>query len=190
MARNFGLVAGVLALCLAGCATGTGQRMAMPSEPTMPQVRAISTYSFGDSREPLVVVEDMVAASIDSGAERAKLAAELSALLMSDATRDAKHFACRQLALIGGAENVPAIAPLLNDPRMADMARYALEPIPGREADQALINALDTAPADVKVGIINTLARRHSSRGLDAVRDYVDDANPEVAAAARDALSG
>lgn len=151
-------------------------------------VAAVKTYKIGDSREPLTVVQRMVKESLKSPEESRAMAAQLAALLGSDATLDAKQFACRQLVFVGSEENVPAIAPLLLDEKTADMARYALEPMQGAAVDQALIDALDKAPDAAKVGIINSLSARRSGAARDSLRALTKSANPAVADAAKAAL--
>ena len=49
-----------------------------------------------------------------------------------------KALACKQLAIYGAKDAVPALAPLLSDPELASWARIALEAIPGPAADAAL----------------------------------------------------
>jgi len=150
------------------------------------QLTAIKPYTFGQSREPLSVVADMVKAALASAEESQKLAAQLAALLGTDATLDCKQFVCRQLAIIGGPGNVPAIVPLLANAETVDMARYALQPIPGAEVDQALIAALAASADKARVGIINTLGDRRSESAVDAIAPAMtgDDAMAAEAALA------
>ena len=148
----------------------------------------IATYEFGQSREPLSVVADLVREALASPAATKDMAAKLAAILGTDATRDCKQFVCRQLAIAGGPENVPALAPLLTNAEMSDMARYALERIPGGEVDAALLAALPNAPAGARVGIINSLGARQCGGAVDTLAGLVGDANPEIAKAAIAAL--
>ena len=68
---------------------------------------------------------------------------KLIAILQSEAPKAEKAIACKQLAIHGTAQSVPALAPLLADPQLASWARIALEAIPGPEADAALRQAID-----------------------------------------------
>src|SRR5437763_1340864 len=63
---------------------------------------------------------------------------KLIAILQSDAPPQDKAIPCKQLAIYGDKEAVPALAPLLANKDLASWARIALEAIPGPEADQAL----------------------------------------------------
>jgi hypothetical protein len=150
---------------------------------------AVKSYEFGMSRGPLRAVEDMVRAVIDSPRERARLAASLASLLDdSDTTLAAKDFVCRQLWLIGTAAEVPYVEPLLYDPATADMARYALERIPGARVDRALIAALGKTDGAVQAGIINTLGARRAQGARSALAELSRGPDPVVAEAARAAL--
>ena len=166
-------------------ALASGNGVAQTAEEAVPK---IASYAFGQSREPLTVVEDLVKASADDPDSRGVLAAELTALLGTDATFEAKRFACRQLALIGSAANVPALAALLESSETADMARYALERVPGNEADSALLAALPKAQTSVKTGIVNSLGERRCAAAVADLRALATDSNTNLAGAAIAAL--
>jgi len=75
----------------------------------------------------------------------------------SAASRD---FVCRMLRLIGSPACVPALAPMLSDPKLADQARYALELISGAEVDTVLKSALGKLSGDAKIGLEGTIKAR------------------------------
>ena len=51
-------------------------------------------------------------------------------MLRSDAPPQDKAIPCKQLAIYGSKEAVPALAALLSNPELASLARIALEAIP------------------------------------------------------------
>jgi HEAT repeat protein len=65
--------------------------------------------------------------------------------------------ACRALGFVGGPDSVPVLAALALKAETTDAARYALERIPGGEADAALVAGLDKAGGYVKRGIVFSL---------------------------------
>jgi HEAT repeat protein len=77
--------------------------------------------------------------------------------------------ACRALSLIGSADSVPALAALALKPDTTDAARYALERIPGGEADAALLAAMDKAVGDVKRGLVFSLGARGVNAAVPAL---------------------
>ena len=182
--RTVILIATIAAM---GCAT-MGSQGSVPSQPTMPAVQALADYHFGDSREALTVVEVLVRDAANGGSDAGALADDLAALVVSGATPEARLFACRQLALIGSDRHVTALAPLLVNPETSDMARYALEPIPGRKVDRAFLDALAAAPASIKPGLINSLGARAAGRAANALEAYAESGDPVIAEAARSAL--
>lgn len=151
-------------------------------------VAGIKGYKFGQSTAPLNSVEGMVTDSLGNADARKKIAALLAALLSSDATRDANIFACRQLAMCGGAETVPALAALLTNIESSNMARIALERIPGAEADAALIDALGKADAPSKIGIVNSLGARKAASAVSAIAPLLKSKDPQLAESAAAAL--
>src|SRR5688572_12090621 len=94
------------------------------------------------------------AANAESAAEKKR---KLIAVLKSDAPPGEKAISCKQLAIYGDKEAVPAIAPLLGDKDLASWARIALEAIPGPEADEALREALPKLQGNLLVGTMNSI---------------------------------
>jgi hypothetical protein len=189
----------------AGCAT-TPAKQAAPVAPAAPKseaapaapanvpqandaIAAMKTYTFGQSREPLAKVDEVVKDAMQSPEASRAVAQQLAALLSSDATPDAKSYACKKLVFVASEEDVPAIAPLLLDEKLSDMARYAIEPIQGPAADSALIDALGKAPDSAKVGIANSLGMRKTAAARPELEKLVHSRNRALAAAAKDALA-
>ena len=130
--------------------------------------KQLATYQFGQSRAALSTIAGALRDSQSNASERAALVARLTAVLPSDATADAKRFVCRELSLYGGAASVPALAALLLDTDLADMARYALERIPDASAVAAMRAALPKASGRIKAGLINSLAVRGDAESAAA----------------------
>jgi HEAT repeat protein len=96
--------------------------------------------------------------------------------------------ACRSLSLIGGAEAVPVLAALALKPETTDAARYALERIPGNEADQGLVAALDKTSGDVRRGIVFSLGARKCAPAVPALARLAAGKDADLAADAIKAL--
>jgi len=113
---------------------------------------------------------------------------DLIAVLQSDAPKSEKAITCKQLAIYGTEQSVPALAPLLADKELASWARIALEAIPGTAADTALRNALGKLEGRLLVGVINSIAVRRDVKAVNTLAQKLDDANAPVASAAAVAL--
>ena len=127
----------------------------------------------------------MAADSPTSSAEKARQAI---GVLQSDAPGGEKAIACKRLAVYGHGDAVPALAPLLADEKLASWARIALEAIPGDAADAALREALPKLHGKLLVGAINSIGVRRDAKAGGALASKLNDADPEVAAAAAVAL--
>lgn len=149
---------------------------------------ALRSWNLGDANETPQRVIDAVTAAHGDGAARADLAARLAGLLAEDSSFEAKKIACTQLARIGTAAEVPALAALLADAESAHLARYALEKIPGAEATQALRAAWPGAAAPVAVGIVNSLGERADSAALPDLVGLLAHDDADLAGAAIAAL--
>ncbi len=148
----------------------------------------IAVYEFGQSRENLIKLEDIVRQSHDSPGLIKQLQAQFLEFLRSDATPAGKRFICRQLSIIGTEESVPTLAKMLTEPEIAEMARYALERIPGEATDQALCEALDKTTGKNRVGIINSLSDRHSKAAVTPLSKLLSSTDKETAHSAAAAL--
>jgi HEAT repeat protein len=113
---------------------------------------------------------------------------KLIAVLKSTAEINAKADACRELATIGTAAAVPALAALLADEKLAHMARYGMETIPGPAVDAALRDALGKLKGRLLVGVIGSLGVRHDDKAVASLTGLLKDPDAEVAQAAARAL--
>jgi len=142
----------------------------------------------------------LIAAVVAAGAGRAWAAEDeqpdpakekelaLIAVLESDAPPTEKAVPCKQLAIYGSKDAVPALAALLPDAELASWARIALEAIPGPEADAALRDAMDKVQGRLLVGVINSIGVRADAGAVDALSAKLKDRDAQVAAAAAVAL--
>jgi HEAT repeat protein len=162
---------------------------AATARPTLDEAFAsLPAAAFGESRLAQTVVADAVRDAHGKPDAQKALAARLAGLLGADASAECKRFACRQLALVGAAAEVPALAALLPDKDLSHMARYALERVPDAAAGEALLAALGAAPAAQKVGILISLGERGEARAVPALVELTRDPDAAVAGAAATAL--
>lgn len=148
----------------------------------------VKTYDWGQSRLALTEVSEMIKKAHSSPVELKKIEKSLLSVLTSDAKRAGKQFVCRELSIIGTDQSVPVLGNMLTDEETSDMARYALERIPGTAVNDALRSALRTAKGKPKVGIINSLGQRRDRRAVRALGRLVSDPDQMVATAAAAAL--
>ncbi len=125
-------------------------------------VEQLRAYHFGQDRAPLERLEQLVAVVRDRPLQAQPVAHALAQVLTTDASYDAKQFVCRQLASLATEREVPLLARVLTDEAgpLAEMALYALEPIPGAEVNAVLRRALDRTTGLTQIGVINTLGMR------------------------------
>jgi len=124
----------------------------------------------------------------DNQGAREEKERKLIGVLQSGAAPQDKAMACKQLAIYGSQNAVPAVAPLLADKELSSWARIALEAIPGPEADAALREAAGKLQGRLLVGVINSIGVRRDAQAVDALAAKLKDADAEVASAAAVAL--
>jgi type 1 glutamine amidotransferase len=148
----------------------------------------VKTYDWGQSRLALTEVSEIIKKAYDNKAELAKIEKALLGVLDSDAKRAGKQFVCRQLSIIGTEQSVPVLAGMLAGEETSDMARYALERIPGSAVDEALRKSLRGTRGNVRIGIINSLGQRRDKGAVRILSRALGGRNQEAAMAAAAAL--
>ena len=91
------------------------------------------------------------------------------AVLSSDAGIEEKANACNDLARVGTAKAVPALAKLLPDEKLHDYARNALAIIKDPAAGKALLSEMKKTRGDLKFGIILSLGDRREKAAVPAL---------------------
>lgn len=109
-------------------------------------------------------------------------------VLATNAAPGEKAVACKELAIYGSKNAVPALAPLLADPELASWARIALEAIPDPACDAALREAAGTLQGKLLVGVINSIAVRRDAEATSTLIKQLKNPDPDVASAAAVAL--
>ena len=149
----------------------------------------VKTYDWGQSRLPLTEVSEIIKKAQGDKSQLAKIEKALLGVLDSDAKRAGKQFVCRELSIIGTEQSVPMLAKMLAGEETSDMARYALERIPGSAVDEALRGALRKARGNARIGIINSLGQRGDVKSVTILSRILGRGrNQETAIAAAAAL--
>ncbi|UCF38020.1 MAG: hypothetical protein JSU96_03935 [Acidobacteriota bacterium] len=135
-------------------------------------------------------LQPMVDGKYGSAAEIMALApAQLVEILEdSDATLFAKSRACLRLAVVGGKDEVPALAILLEDSQLSHYARFALEAIPDQAVDEALREALGKVEGKLLAGVINSIGRRKDVDALPLLGKFLHSEDAEVSQSAAEAM--
>jgi hypothetical protein len=168
--------------------TQAAQTPAPAPLPTLEQsFDALKTYQPADDPTVLVPIDLAVMAAHGNDAARAALEQRLAAHLGASSSSVARSFVCRELAIIGSAASVPALAPLLLDDELSVFARQALERIPGPEADRALRDGVARSKGRTRLGIVNSVGVRRDARAVAALVKAAGE-EPEAIAAAAKAL--
>lgn len=156
-------------------------------DPLDADFKALAAFDWGADAAPLARIDTAVVACHRDAALTADLEKRLGTIVGGKASRAAKEYACRKLALIGTAASVPVLAPLLVDPAESHMARFALERIPSPAAGDALRTALGAAKGDLAIGMISSLANRRDVASVKPLAALLG-SEPQTAAAAAAAL--
>ncbi|MGE5295390.1 MAG: ThuA domain-containing protein, partial [Solirubrobacterales bacterium] len=162
--------------------------VAAPVAQSASLVDTVKAYDFGQSREALTAISDQIRAAYGKPEELKKFEASLDEVLQSDAKYAGKQYACRELSIIGTEQSVPALSGMLTSEEYSDMARYALERIPGEAVDKALLEAMGKTQGKVQIGIVNSLGERGCAGAAPEIAKMVGNSDQLVSGAAISAL--
>lgn len=148
----------------------------------------ITDYEFGQDRTKLSEFSDLVVEAAKSKSASEAVEESILRFLQKDATFASKQFMCRELRIIGSEKSVPVLAKMLKDEKTTNIARYALEDIPGNKVDNALLEALNEGTKKVKLGVITTLSVRKSKKAAAPLGKLLKSKDEEIAETAASAL--
>ncbi len=151
-------------------------------------VEKVKAYDFGQSRAALTEISDEIRKAYGKPGELKKFEASLLEVLKSDAKYAGKQYACRELSIIGTEQSVPVLAGMLTNEEYSDMARFALERIPGEPSDKALLQALGKARGKAKIGIVNSLGERGYGPAVTEIANAAGNSDQQLSGAAISAL--
>ena len=153
------------------------------------QIEKVKAYEWGQDRTALTALGGMIAEQYSSPEHLKAIEEMMQPLLAADTNRAVKDFACRELSVFATEISVPALAALIDSPETEHMARYALERIPGKAADAALLEKLtQTKDAQTKAGIITSLGNRRCADAVSMLSTIAIGFDPASAHAAIAAL--
>ena len=147
--------------------------------------KALPKYEPGQDMAALLAIDRAVIDAMASPQTRSACAARLANVLAdANTTPEARQYICLQLRQIGTAAEVPLLAKLLVKSETSQMARYALETIPGPEAASALREGLTTLKGELLLGAIQSVAARKDKAAVATFASLADSSDKQVAAAA------
>lgn len=141
-------------------------------------LRDLQSYKFDQGVGAPLALRAYVFSHKDEPAGRKDCETKLLAFVQANPAPGGLMAACRALGLIGGPDAVPVLGALVLKPETTDPARYALERIPGPEADNTLLSALGKTKGDVRRGVVFSIGERAMPAAVPALEALVkgDDA--------------
>jgi len=153
-------------------------------------VNAVKGFKYGQSRKPLIAVENAITSASGNAASLAAIENAMIDFLKSDATLAGKLFVCQKLGLVGTSRSAAPLGMLFKgNLKTAAMAIMAMERIGGSAVESVLRSNLGKTEGDVKVGIINALGSLKSKQSVEAIGALAFSSDKKVAIAAIAALN-
>ncbi len=153
-----------------------------------PLLEKLAPFEYGADDAPLLALRAYVRARRNDIPAMSACESAFLDFLRRDATQAAKQAVCRELGLIGTDRSVPVLERMLAVEGTSDMARYALEAIPGPAADGALLRAMDALGGNARFGIVSSLGNRRCAAAVPALDKDLRSSNRNEAVFAAEAL--
>ncbi|AQT69278.1 Cytochrome c551/c552 [Anaerohalosphaera lusitana] len=144
----------------------------------------VGEYEYGQSRAVVYQLDSFLAGLPEAAVMSGEVQKELGEFLKSEASAAGKKVVCEKLSVYGTEDSAGVLAGLLDDDELGDVARYALERIPGESVDKVLVGELEGASGDQAVGLITTIGRRGIEGALSSVAAKLGSSDQKVQAAA------
>ncbi|MCF7955428.1 MAG: ThuA domain-containing protein [Phycisphaerae bacterium] len=153
-------------------------------------LKPVMAFEYGKSRKPLIDFENVLKQASSSPERLQSIESSMCSELLSGGTNAGKQFICQKLGLIGTSQSaVPLGLVLKITPEISADAIMALERIGGSAVENVLLDNLDSAQGDVKVGIINALGSLKSNQSVEVIGALALSSDKKVAVAAIAALN-
>jgi len=144
-------------------------------------------YEYGSDKTALGEITKSIKGA--SSAERAAIELKLITVLQNpQASTAAKQFVCRMLRRCGTEASVPALAALLPDKELSQMARFAMQGLNSPKVDTTLLQALNSVETELAIGIIGTLGQRRTAKAIPRLTIFTSSENKAESFAAITAL--
>ena len=144
----------------------------------------IKTYKYGESRENLVKISNLVRENLTTPHIISDFEKVFIKFLYTDANLSSKQFICEELSLFGTNNALPVLSKMLNNEQTFDMALFTLGRIQGEEVDAIVLKKLPKVSDDQKVPLINFLGNREEKKSAHQILKYIDSKNEMVNTAA------
>ncbi len=149
---------------------------------------SIAKYEYGQDRTNLTKFSYILDSLEISETSRTIAEENILDFLQSDATFASKQFACRELRKIASENSVDILSDMLLNEKTTNIAKYALENIPGSYVDKKLAEILPPASSKIKIAIVNIFASRKSKNSVDIISKLLSDKNTDISNYAASAL--
>jgi len=148
----------------------------------------LKVYEYGQEEGVLSRLREYIQTHKNNPSSLENCENQLLLFLDSGATLAGKMAVCRHLRQIGSVRSVVVLEKMLFQNGTSDMARYALEKIPGTEPEKALLRSLKNNTKKNRIGIISSLGQRGDESATPELSQLLKDPDTSIAAAAAKAL--
>lgn len=165
------------------------------SETTPASDAPLAALAYDASQQPVADLDREIAAAGQDTAKLSAIAARLIALLRApDPTFAARQAICQRLSELPPAalttkEARAVFAAMLADEKQINLARLAIERVPGSAIDTLFLNALEKSSPAARVALVQSVGNRHLAAATPTLAKLLRDPDQHTSAAAAKALS-
>jgi len=139
------------------------------------------SYTHYENRSVFHHIDRLIVNGVNQYGMSKKIEKRLIRFLKTGASLSSKQMICFQISVHGSKSSIKPLEKLLKSPETFDIALFALERLPDKAADKALIKYLKKS-ADI--GVINTLGRKRSEKALSVLKSLITHSDGKIRRAA------
>ncbi len=156
----------------------------------------LSTLTYSGEQQVLETIDRNLFAAGNDATKLAALEKSLLAVMRrAEATFAGRQASAQRLALVfvagpakTSADAFKPLGSMLSEERDSDLARLALEPVPGEIVDSLFVQALEKSNGRVRLGVLDSLGRRRAVSAVPTLAKLLKDEDEFTVAAAARAL--
>ena len=175
-------------LFAAGCTTPvTDPQAPHPSKADATANATLKSLDYSGSQQSLETLDRAIAAAGKDTAKVSALVADLvDVLKQPDISAAARQAVCERIGQLlvapaDGSSALSVLAPLLRDERHVNVARLAMEPVPGGAVDALFLRALSETSGSTRLALVASVGNRRIAAAVPVLAALLKDSGPTSA---------
>ena len=193
--RVFPVISVLALLLMPGCSTPPPSTNSSSSAaPASVTTTALQSLEYSGSQDALVALDAEIAAAGKDAIKLNAIATRLISMLRNTGTTAAARQAITERlsvfpgSILTAGDNVAVFTAMLSDQAQVNLARLALDQVPGPEVDALYVDALKASKSDTRLAIVQSIGHRRIAAAVPLLAPLLKVQDPAIVSSALAAL--